>query len=186
VRSNYTQPNVRGRILDLRLFLLVAAVVLGVGGCGGDDDRPAGGSGASQTQADTSTAEKSGGERSDRDQSGGRTSGGSGTSRNDGASSGGGSGGARAPKATRPLRKKSLQRYLAKHYRLTPWYGELKRIGVSGGHVRVYTTLSPESDDESPPVLACTAVRSYGHQVKKVTVYGSTASLVPTNVLVDC
>jgi hypothetical protein len=41
----------------------------------------------------------------------------------------------------------------------------------------VYLSFSPESDDESPPVLACAAVRSYGKQVKKVSVYGSPTSL---------
>ena len=90
----------------------------------------------------------------------------------DGASSKGSSGGSRAPRTERAPRKKSLQRYLARHYRQTPWYPLMRKLKIAGGHVTVYLTFPPESDDESPPVLACTAVLSYGRQVKNVTVTG--------------
>ncbi len=152
------------------LAVLLAAAVGGMAGCGGDDDKASDAPSASQTQATTTstTAQSDGSAGGDR--SGDSPAGGTST---DGASPKTGSGGSHAPRTRRSPRKKSLQRYLAKNYRQTPWYPLMRKLVIAGGHVTVYLTFPPESDDESPPVLACTAVLSYGRQVKNVTVYGS-------------
>jgi hypothetical protein len=62
----------------------------------------------------------------------------------------------------------------------------MRKLRVKGGQVTVYLTFPPESDDEGPPVLACTAVRAYGPSVKKVKVYGSTGAQGQTTLLRVC
>jgi hypothetical protein len=117
--------------------------------------------------------------------SGGTQSGGARAGRSDAGSNG--SAAARTPGATPGApAKRSLERYLAANYRQTPWYPILRRLSIAGGHVTVYLSFSPESDDESPPVLACVAVRSYGKQVKKVSVYGSPTSLGHRSLMHTC
>jgi hypothetical protein len=161
--------------------LLLVALACGMAACGDDDKSGP----AAQTQPSTSTTEQGGGTRSDRDRAGGSASE---TRPGDGTRSHGsaGSGGSRAPHTGRGPRKRSLQRYLAKHYRQTPWYPLLRKLGVKGGQVSVYLNFPPESDDEAPPVLACTAVRSYGNQVKSVTVYGSATPQGQTAIMKEC
>ena len=171
------------RILALMLIAIAGAIAAGIGSCGGDDDHSSSGPAASQTETSTSTTSQSGDGRSGGDRSSGSGSGGS---SEDQASSDGGSGGSRAPRSARAPRKRSLQRYLARHYRATPWYPLLRKLRISGGHVTVYLKFPPESDDEGPPVLACTAVSSYGKQVTRVTVYGSRTPQGKTSLLKEC
>lgn len=153
------------------LMLSLAVAACSFAACGGCDDGSK--TAASGGQTSTSGTGKDSGSRahrSDRAQPGSSRAG-----RNDASSHG--SGGARPPGASaRSPRKTSLERYLAVNYRQAPWYPMLRKLSIAGGHVSVYLTFSPESDDESPPVLACTAVRSYGKQVKRVSVYRSPTS----------
>jgi hypothetical protein len=167
------------------LLLAVPAVVvaLSVIACGGDDEKSASATTSTQTETgQDGTAGSGAGKR------GGGSSGGASTDEgtDKGSSGAGRSGGAGAPRVDRPLRRRTLARYLAERYRQTAWYGTIKRIGVHGSKVRVYTSLDPESDDEAPPLLACEAVRDYSTRIEKVTVLGSTEKLVPTKVLRDC
>ena len=167
------------------LLLAVPAVViaLSVIACGGGDEKSASTTTAPQTETGQGGTAGSGtskrGDGSPRGASQGDAGGGS----SNGAE---GTGGADAPRVDRPVRRRTLARYLAERYRLTAWYGTIIRIGVHGSKVRVYTSLDPESDDESPPLVACRAVRAYSTRIKKVTVIGQTEKLVPTKVLRDC
>jgi hypothetical protein len=148
------------------LMLSLAVAACSLAACGGCDD----GSKTARSPGRTSTsgtAEKPDG-RSQRSR--GTQSGASRDGRKAAGSHGSGGAGAPATSA-RPPRKRTLERYLAVNYRQTPWYPMLRKLSIAGGHVTVYLTFSPESDDESPPVLACRAVRSYGKQVKRVSVY---------------
>ena len=162
--------------------MLLATATLALAACGGDD-KPADRTSASQTQTGPDGTGKSHGQKredgssgsaSAGDQNGGNTPG---TDR---------SGGADAPQVDRPLRRRSLGRYLAERYRVTEWYGAIRKLRITGSQVRVYMSLDPESDDEAPPVIACRAVRSYSTRIEKVTVYGTTMKLVPTKVLREC
>jgi hypothetical protein len=176
----------RGPILKPILLVPVAAVLLlglvvPVLGCGGGDDRPEAGPAASQTQPGSGSAQR-GGAGYNRPPSGGSPAAGA---PGDEESSAEGTGGSGAPRSAGP-RRKSLLRYLASKYRQSPWYPMLRKLQVNGGHVRVHLTFSPESDDEAPPVLACTAVLSYGSQVQDVTVYGSPTSQGRTAILRQC
>jgi hypothetical protein len=138
---------------------------------------------ASPAQTSTSGTGKKPGGRSHR--SGGTQSGASRAGRDDARS--GSSVDARSPRApTAGPGKRSLERYLAVNYRQTPWYPILRKLSIAGGHVTVYLSFSPESDDEAPPVLACAAVRSYGRQVKKVSVYGSPTAQGRTSLMHTC
>jgi hypothetical protein len=92
----------------------------------------------------------------------------------------------RSPGATAGPGKRSLEQYLAVNYRQTPWYPILRKLTIAGSHVTVYLSFSPESDDEAPPVLACAAVRSYGKQVKRVSVYGSPTAQGRTSLMHTC
>ena len=182
----YTHSVLRGRILKPILLVPAAAVLLlglvvPVLGCGGDDDRPEAGPAASQTQPGSGSAQR-GGAGYNRPPSGASPAAGA---PGDGESSAEGTGGSGAPRSGAP-RRKSLLRYLASRYRQSPWYPMLRKLQVNGGHVRVHLTFSPESDDEAPPVLACTAVLSYGSQVQDVTVYGSPTSQGRTAILRQC
>jgi hypothetical protein len=160
----------------------IAAVVFG-GGCGDDDDKAADRSVPGATQTTPGGAGGSTGQGRGEGNGGGETAGGGGGG---GAARGGGSGGSGAPRVDRPARKRSLQRYLARRYRATPWYGLIRRLDIDGGQVRVYLNFDPENDDEGPPVLACTAVRDYSSRIEKVTVYGTSESVVPTKLLKQC
>jgi hypothetical protein len=157
--------------LGLPIVAVVLALVVSATGCGGggDDEGSDTGTGGTQPQAGTETspngsgdsAAGSEGSSADRAQSGA------------GNPADGGSGGAGAPRTGDPVHRRSLARYLAARYARTPWYPLIRRIKVTGSEVRVYMNFPPESDDESPPLLACTAVLSYGRQVRDVFVYGS-------------
>jgi hypothetical protein len=171
----------------LKPLLLVPAAVLVLGlmvpvlGCGGeDDDRPETSPGASQTQPGSGSGQ--GDATGDRPPAAGSPAAGA---RDGGDASSEDTGGAGAPRSAAP-RRKSLLRYLASKYRQSPWYPLLNKLEVKGGHVRVHLTFSPESDDEGPPVLACTAVLSYGSPVKDVTVFGSPTSQGQTAILKQC
>jgi hypothetical protein len=149
------------------LMLSLAVAGCSLAACGGCHDRSK--TAASPAQTGTSGTGEERGDRAQR--SGGGTQ--SGASRADGADARSrGSVDARSPGPTTGPGKRSLERYLAKNYRQTPWYPILRKLRIAGGHVTVYLSFSPENDDETPPLLACTAVRSYGKQVKKVSVYG--------------
>jgi hypothetical protein len=164
------------------LVVALVAIAWAIGACGGDDDHSSSGPAASQTQTSTSGSSQRGDGRS-----GGANGDGSSTGAGGGdQASGGNSGGSGAPRVLRPPRKRSLQRYLARHYRDTPWYPLLRRLRISGGHVTVYLKFPPESDDENPPVLACNAVASYGKQVTRVTVYGSPTPQGQVNLVKQC
>jgi hypothetical protein len=52
--------------------------------------------------------------------------------------------------------------------------------------VRVNTSLDPESDDESTPLVICSAIRAYSTRITRVTIVGETIKLVPTKVLRVC
>jgi hypothetical protein len=164
------------------LALLLATATFAVAACGGDD-KPANRTAPSQTQTGSNGTGKSRGQKRADGSSGSASAG---DQDGGGASGTGRSGGADAPRIDRPLRRRSLGRYLAERYRVTEWYGVIRKIRVTGGRVRVYMSLDPESDDEGPPVLACNAVRSYSSRIEKVTVYGTTPKLVPTKVLREC
>ena len=163
---------VRGPTLNRRNIgatLAVLALALVAPACGGDDD-PESGSVASQPQTGTETAPSQDGG------SGRDTGSGPSADRSKGGGEGpsaDGSGGAGAPRTGDAVHRKSLARYLAGRYAQTPWYPLISRIRVSGGDVRVHLNFPPESDDDSPPLLACTAVKSYGRGVRQVFVYGS-------------
>jgi hypothetical protein len=168
------------------LALVLVAITGPIGaGCGGDDDHSSSTATGSPTQTTAGGTSQAGDGRSGDGRS--RDSGGSSgaSSGGDQASSGRGSGGSNAP-ALRAPRKRSLQRYLARRYRATPWYPLLRKLRISGGHVTVYLKFPPESDDEGPPVLACTAVSSYGKQVTRVSVYGSPTQQGKTFLLKEC
>jgi hypothetical protein len=62
----------------------------------------------------------------------------------------------------------------------------IRRLRIGSTHVWVYLTYSPENDDETPPVSACLGVRSYGRQVKRVTVYGSPTAQGKAAILDEC
>ncbi len=176
----------RRRILKPIVLVLAAAVLLlglavPVLGCGGDDDRQETGPEASQTQPGSGSGQ-GGGAGDDGQPAGGSPAAGA---PGGGDSSSDGTGGSRAPRSGAP-RRKSLLRYLASKYRQSPWYPMLRKLEVNGGHVRVHLNFSPESDDEAPPLLACTAVLSYGSQVQDVTVYGSPTSQGRTAILRQC
>jgi len=166
------------------LALVLVAIAGAIGACGGDGDHSSSGPSASQAETSTSRTSQAGDGRS----AGGRDGRSTPADRGggDGASSGGDSGGSGAPRALPPPRKRSLQRYLARRYRVTPWYPLLRKLQISGGHVNVYLKFPSESDDEGPPVLACNAVSSYGKRVTGVTVYGSPTPQGKTNLLQRC
>jgi hypothetical protein len=172
-------------IVLLLSVVACAAAAFGVVSCGGDDDKSKSSTSASQGQTGPSTRKSAdggaGGGRSGETKS--RTPGSAG---NDGGSPETGSGGARAPRLDRPVRKRTLQRYLASNFREAPWYPMLERLRIAGAHVSVYLNFSPENDDENPPVMACTAVLSYGRQVKQVTVYGLPTSQGKTAIMKEC
>jgi hypothetical protein len=164
------------------LGLLLVTAAFAVAACGGDD-KPADRTSASQTQTGPDGTGKSHGQKRDDGSSGSASAG----DQNGGGLSGTDrSGGADAPQVDRPLRRRSLGRYLAERYRVTEWYGAIRKLRITGSQVRVYMSLDPESDDEGPPVIACRAVRSYSTRIEKVTVYGTTMKLVPTKVLREC
>jgi hypothetical protein len=182
----YTDSVLRRRILEPIVLVppaavLVLGLVVPVLGCGGDDDRPETEPPVSQTQPGSSPRQEegsgSGGQSSDGSPAAGEQS--------NGDSASADTGGAGAPRSSAP-RRKSLLRYLASKYGQSPWYPLLRKLEVNGGHVRIHLTFSPESDDEGPPVLACTAVLSYGRQVRDVTVYGSPTSQGRTAILRQC
>jgi hypothetical protein len=166
------------------LAAILAALACGIVACG-DDDHAKSASAPSQADTGTSTGGQSRGARTHRDRRRGGQSGDSGGARND-ATADAPRRGSRTRHPARAPRRKSLLRYLAANYRKSPWYPLLSRLRISGGYVRVYLTFSPESDDEAPPVLACSAVLSYGKRVKKVTVYGSPTSQGRTSLLKEC
>lgn len=171
------------------LLLAVAAsgvAAFGAVSCGGGDDKSKGSTSASQGRADTSAGNSSGYGRGGGGRSGSAKSRTPGSAGNGGAQSQDGSGGARAPRLEGAPRKRSLERYLASKYRQAPWYPLLKRLRITGGHVGVYLNFSPDDDDENPPVMACTAVLSYGRQVTQVTVYGLPTSQGKTAIMKQC
>ena len=168
------------------LVLLAAGAAFGPSACGGDDHGSSNGSQAPRTQPSAPADERAGGSRSGAGGSGGAQPDDSGTSSSGGTPPAGGSGGARAPRPQTAVRKRSLERYLATNFRVSPWYPMLRRLRISGGHVRVYLDFPPESDDEAPPALACSQVLSYGRQVKRVTVYGAPTPQGKILVMRDC
>jgi hypothetical protein len=172
------------------IVMLLAGAACGVAAfgfvsCSGGDDKPKGSTSASQGRADTS-AGNSGHERGGGARAGGAKSRTPGSAGYGGAQSQHGSGGARAPRLDGAPRKRSLERYLASKYRQAPWYPLLKRLRITGGHVGVYLNFSPDDDDETPPVMACTAVLSYGRPVTRVTVYGLPTSQGKTASMKQC
>ena len=175
---------VRGPTLNRRkLGLAIVVLALIVLACGGDDENSKSGSTASQPGTGTETSRHedgaSGGEKSE-----GSTTDPSRTGGGDPSSEG--TGGAGAPRTGDAVHRRSLARYLAARYAQTPWYPLIRRIRVTGSEVRVHLNFPPESDDESPPLLACTAVQSYGRQVRDVFVYGSPTPQGRSVILKQC
>ena len=142
----------------------------GVAACGGGDGDSKSSAATSTGQAPGSTNGQSRAAKPSGDQSG-KTQSSTAPAGSHSGSSPGNSPGARAPNRSSASLKKSLLRYLARTHRQGPWYPLLRRLAISGGHVSVYLDVSATEDSEEPPVMACSAVLSYGRQVKSVTVY---------------
>jgi hypothetical protein len=189
-RSAVHSHRVRGPTLTCSklgppLAVSVALALTAIGcACGGDDEKSDSGSTGPQPQAGTETSPRDAGgpPRAKRD---GSTSGRQGSGGRD-APAGDGTGGAGAPRTGDAVHRKSLARFLARRYAQSPWYPLVRRMTVRGGVVRIYLNFPPESDDENPPQLACSAVLSYGRRVREVFVYGSATPQARTVILKRC
>jgi hypothetical protein len=186
-RSAVHSSRVRGSTLNhpklgLPIVAVVLALVVSATGCGGDDEGSETGTAGTQPQAGSETSPEGS------DDSAGGSEGSSADRARSGAGNRAdeGSGGAGAPRTGDAVHRRSLARYLAARYARTPWYPLIRRIKVTGSEVRIYMNFPPESDDESPPLLACTAVLSYGRQVRDVFVYGSPTPQGRTVILKRC